>query len=159
MLKFLKYTGIVLGSILLIAFVLLGTGVGDAPEPDYTPIVDPVVADEDNGYFLYSQSLEELLGDGTDEAAIRITKSGRAVAYMNNVPPTMPDIAERNIRAEFIHHRADGAMLAELGALYKQGVLPLPQTETLPLESAVEAHLRSESRRTRGKLVLSINDL
>jgi len=50
-------------------------------------------------------------------------------------------------------------MLAELGALYEQGVLPLPQTETLPLESAVEAHLRSESRRTRGKLVLSINDL
>ena len=66
MLKFLKYTGIVLGSILLIAFVLLGTGVGDAPEPDYTPIVDPVVADEDNGYFLYSQSLEELLGDALE---------------------------------------------------------------------------------------------
>lgn len=103
--------------------------------------------------------LEALLGDGTDEAAIRITKTGGAVAYMNNEPPNMPDIADRNIRAEFIHHRADGAMLAELGALYEQGVLSLPQTETLPLESAVEAHLRSESRRTRGKLVLSINDL
>ena len=103
--------------------------------------------------------LEALLGDGTDEAAIRITKTEGAVAYMNNEPPDMPDIADRNIRAEFIHHRADGAMLAELGALYEQGVLPLPQTETLPLESAVEAHLHSESRRTRGKLELSINDL
>ena len=103
--------------------------------------------------------LEALLGDGTDEAAIRITKSGGAVAYMNNEPPDMPDINARGIRAEFIHHRADGAMLSELGALYEQGLLPLPQTETLPLSAAVEAHRRSESSRTRGKLVLSIATL
>jgi len=103
--------------------------------------------------------LEALLGDGTDEAAIRITKSGGAVAYMNNEPPDMPDISDRGIRAEFIHHRADGAMLSELGALYEQGILPLPQIETLPMTAAVEAHLRSESRRTRGKLVLSIANL
>ena len=103
--------------------------------------------------------LEALLGDGTDEAAVRITKSGGAVAYMNNEPPDMPDISARGIRAEFIHHRADGAMLSELGALYEQGLLPLPQTETLPLSAAVEAHRRSESRRTRGKLVLSIATL
>ena len=43
--------------------------------------------------------LEALLGDGTDEAAIRITKSGGAVAYMNNEPPDMPDIKARGIRA------------------------------------------------------------
>lgn len=103
--------------------------------------------------------LEALLGDGTDEAAIRITKSGGAVAYMNNEPPDMPDISDRGIRAEFIHHRADGAMLSELGALYEQGILPLPQIETLPMTAALEAHLRSESRRTRGKLVLSISNL
>lgn len=103
--------------------------------------------------------LEALLGDGTDEAAIRITKSGGAVAYMNNEPPDMPDISDRGIRAEFIHHRADGAMLSELGALYEQSILPLPQIETLPMTAAVEAHLRSESRRTRGKLVLSISNL
>lgn len=103
--------------------------------------------------------LEALLGDGTDEAAIRITKSGGAVAYMNNEPPDMRDISDRGIRAEFIHHRADGAMLSELGALYEQSILPLPQIETLPMTAAVEAHLRSESRRTRGKLVLSIANL
>lgn len=103
--------------------------------------------------------LEALLGDGTDEAAIRITKSGGAVAYMNNEPPDMPDIKARGIRAEFIHHRADGAMLAELTDLYERGVLPLPLTETLPLSAAVEAHLRSESRRTRGKLVLCVSEL
>jgi NADPH:quinone reductase-like Zn-dependent oxidoreductase len=100
--------------------------------------------------------LEALLGDGTDEAAIRITKSGGAVAYMNNEPPDMPDIEARAIRAEFIHHRADGAMLEALVHLYEQGLLPLPLTESLPLALAVEAHRRSESRRTRGKLVLSV---
>ena len=103
--------------------------------------------------------LEALLGDGTAEAAIRMTKSGGAVAYMNNEPPDMPDISKRGIRAEFIHHRADGAMLSELGALYEQNMLPLPQIEMLPMTAAVEAHLRSESRRTRGKLVLSIANL
>ena len=71
----------------------------------------------------------------------------------------MPDINAREIRAEFIHHRADGAMLAELTDLYERGVLPLPLTETLPLSAAVEAHLRSESRRTRGKLVLCVSEL
>ena len=101
--------------------------------------------------------LEALLGDGTAEAAIRLTKDGGAVAYMNNEPPEMPEIAARGIRAEFIHHRADGAMLAELGALYGRGELPMPATETLPLEAAIDAHIRSESRRTRGKLVLAIS--
>ena len=103
--------------------------------------------------------LVALLGDGTDEAAIRITKSGGAVAYMNNEPPDISDINARGIRAKFIHHRADGAMLSELGALSDKGLLPLPQTRALPLPAAVEAHRRSESRRTRGKLVLSIATL
>ena len=75
---------------------------------------------------------------------------------MNNELPDMPDINARGIRAEFIHHRADGAMLSELGALSEQGLLPPPQTKRLPLSAAVEAHRRSDSRRTRGKLVLSI---
>ena len=78
---------------------------------------------------------------------------------MNNDLPDMPDINARGIRAEFVHQRADGAMLSELGALYEQGLLPLPKTETLPLSAAMEAHRRLESRRSRGKLVLSIATL
>ncbi|MAF84520.1 MAG: NADP-dependent oxidoreductase [Gammaproteobacteria bacterium] len=103
--------------------------------------------------------LESLLGEGVAEAAIRLAKTGGVVVYMNNEPPEIPDIAERQIKTEFLHHRADGQMLAELVALYRDGLLPLPQIEVLPLEAAVDAHRRSESKRTRGKLVLVVQDL
>ena len=103
--------------------------------------------------------LESLLGDGIAEAAIRLAKTGGVVVYMNNEPPDIPDIAERQIKTEFLHHRPDGQMLAELVALYSDGTLPLPQIEVLPLEAAVDAHRRSESGRTRGKLVIVVQEL
>ncbi len=103
--------------------------------------------------------LESLLGDGIAEAAIRLAKTGGVVVYMNNEPPDIPDIAERQIKTEFLHHRPDGQMLAELVTLYSDGTLPLPQIEVLPLEAAVDAHRRSESGRTRGKLVIVVQEL
>lgn len=103
--------------------------------------------------------LESLLGEGIAEAAIRLAKTGGVVVYMNNEPPDIPDIAERQIKTEFLHHRPDGQMLTDLVALYRDGSLPLPQIEVLPLDAAVDAHQRSESKRTRGKLVLVVQDL
>ncbi len=103
--------------------------------------------------------LEALLGDGIAEAAIRMTKSGGSVAYMNNEPPEMPDISDRNIKAEFLHHRPDGEMLSRLAGLYDSGTLPPQRIEVMPLDDAQEAHKRSESGRTQGKIVLHIQDL
>ncbi len=103
--------------------------------------------------------LESLLGEGIAEAAIRLAKTGGVVVFMNNEPPDIPDIAERQIKTKFLHHRTDGRMLAELVALYRDGLLPLPQIEVLPLDAAADAHRRSESGRTRGKLVLAVQDL
>jgi len=71
----------------------------------------------------------------------------------------MPEIESRNIKTQFLHHRADGQMLTQLVALYEQGKLPLPQIEVLDLVDAREAHVRSESGRTKGKIVLKIADL
>ncbi len=103
--------------------------------------------------------LESLLGEGIAEAAIRMTKTGGCVAYMNNEPPDMPDIAARNITAEFLHHRPDGDMLSLLVGLYDKGILPMPNIEEMPLHEAQEAHRRSESGRTRGKIVFNIQEL
>lgn len=102
----------------------------------------------------------ELLDDfHYQQNAIRICKTGGAVVYMNNEPPEMPDIANRNIRAEWIHHRPDGKMLSELLALYASGQAKMPHIEVMPLELAIEAHRLSESRTSRGKLVLKVQDL
>jgi len=100
--------------------------------------------------------LEALLGNGTAEAAIRLTKDGGRVAYMNNEPPEMDDIEQRNITAEFLHHRPDGEMLAALVDLYQSGKIILPKVQVRPLEEAMDAHLESEGGHTQGKVVLRI---
>jgi NADPH2:quinone reductase len=103
--------------------------------------------------------LESLTGDDVVEKAIRIVKRGGTVVYMNNEPPEMPEIAERSIRTKFLHHRPDGESLARLMQLYRTGELPLPPVEVMPLEQASAAHRRSESRTTRGKVVLHVQDI
>ena len=100
--------------------------------------------------------LEALLGNGTAEAAIRLTKDGGRVAYMNNEPPEMDDIEQRNITAEFLHHRPDGEMLTALVDLYQSGKIILPKVQVRPLEEAMDAHLESEGGHTQGKVVLRI---
>ena len=100
--------------------------------------------------------LEALLGNGTAEAAIRLTKDGGCVAYMNNEPPEMDDITKRSITAEFLHHRPDGDMLRELVGLYQSGEITLPKIQVRPLEEAMDAHLESERGHTPGTVVLRI---
>ena len=103
--------------------------------------------------------LESLLSDATTENAIRLAKTGGTVAYMNNEPPDMPEIQERNIETKFLHHRPDGESLRNLMELYKDGTIPLPRLEVMQLEDAVEAHKKSESGHTQGKVVLHVQDL
>ena len=68
----------------------------------------------------------------------------------------MDDITERNITAEFLHHRPDGDMLKELVGLYQSGEITLPKIQVRPLEEAMDAHLESEKGHTQGKVVLRI---
>ena len=92
--------------------------------------------------------LEALLGNGTAEAANRLTKDGGRVAYMNNEPPKMEEIAQRNITAEFLHHRPDGEMLTALVDLYQSGKITLPKVQVRPLEETMDAHLESEGEQS-----------
>jgi NADPH2:quinone reductase len=103
--------------------------------------------------------VESLWGDDVVNAALTLVRDGGAVVYLNNEPPPSPDIERRHIRTQFLHHRADGTMLAQLVALYADGRLPLPEVHVRPLAEAVDAHRQSESTRTRGKVVLHVQDL
>ncbi len=103
--------------------------------------------------------LESLTGEGIVEAAIALVKSGGTVAYMNNEPPELAEIATRNIRTKFLHHRPDGESLARLMRLYESGAIALPPVEVMPLHMAAQAHRKSESGRTRGKVVLHVQDI
>jgi len=103
--------------------------------------------------------LESLESDTAVREAIRLVRPGGVVAYLNNEPPEMAEIAERGIKTAFLHHRADGAMLAELVELVAAGVVPAPPVEVMPLAEARAAHERSQRWRTVGKLVLHVQDL
>jgi NADPH2:quinone reductase len=76
---------------------------------------------------------------------------------MNNEPPEMDEIQQRNITAEFLHHRPDGDMLRELVGLYESGEITLPRIQVLQLEEAMNAHLESERGHTQGKVVLRVS--
>jgi len=103
--------------------------------------------------------VETILDDACIRAAILLVKPGGRVAYLNNEPPEMPEIEQKNIKSEFIHHRPDGNSLGELVQLFEKGALKLPEIEIMPFTQAREAHRKSESGRTRGKLVLQVQDL
>ncbi len=103
--------------------------------------------------------LESLTDEKAITAAIHLVKTGGAVPYMNNPPPEMAEIKEKNIKTDFLHNRPDGQMLGEIMTLYEEKKLPIPHLDILLLNDAAEAHRRSESWQTRGKIVLHIHDM
>ncbi|HEY0240872.1 MAG TPA: zinc-binding dehydrogenase, partial [Friedmanniella sp.] len=52
--------------------------------------------------------------------------------------------------------RADGAQLAEIGALLDAGVLRVAVDSTYPLDQAARAHERAEKGHIQGKIVLTV---
>jgi len=103
--------------------------------------------------------IEALTGEPCITTAVRLTRTGGTVVYLNNEPPDLPEIRARGIRSTFLHHRADGPMLAELVGLFVGGTLPVPPIAVRPLAEAAEAHRVSERGHTRGKVVLHVQDL
>jgi NADPH:quinone reductase-like Zn-dependent oxidoreductase len=102
----------------------------------------------------------ETLGTNPDIInAIHLVKPGGTVAYMNNEPPDMPEIKQNNIETKFLHHRPDGESLRALMELYKTDKLALPEINVMDLDDAADAHRMSESRQTRGKIVLKVQDI
>ncbi len=119
----------------------------------------------------YSEVIKEREADGVDVVlesltsekaiadAIHLVKVGGAVPYMNNPPPEMREIKEKNIKTDFLHNRPDGHMLSGIMQLYAEKKLLIPHIEIMQLEEAAQAHRRSESWQTKGKIILHIQEL
>jgi len=170
MLKFLKYTGIVLGSILFIAFVLLATGVGDAPEPDYTPIVDPVVADEDNGYVLFSKSLDVLLSEspvteGKIKTRIDAIEPAKLEAFYSTLQIALAKPYWVKPKVELLKQK--GYIQEEISThiiLERQGELALAHQDLNSLSNALEmlqrfAEVSGQNCQSHLDVVISLNAL
>ena len=129
---------------------------------------DHLIDYTETDYFAYIQQhephgvdavLESLGTEPHIENAIKLVKPNGTVPYMNNEPPEMVEIKEKNIKTKFLHHRPDGKNLAILMDLYEKNKLSLPEINVMPLEAASKAHRMSESRQTRGKITLKVQDL
>ena len=66
--------------------------------------------------------------------------------------------AATNVRARAILVKSHGAQLARIAALAERGQLKPTVSQTFTLDEAREAHVQSETGRTRGKIVLRVRD-
>jgi len=64
--------------------------------------------------------------------------------------------SDSRVRAQAILVKPDAAQLARIAALASEGKLVPAVSHTFPLERAKDAHVQSESGRTRGKIVLEL---
>ncbi|GAA2608502.1 NADP-dependent oxidoreductase [Streptomyces axinellae] len=103
----------------------------------------------------------DLIGEGADRTSTRslatLRENGLLVAVPSGVPGEVRSAArERGLRATGFLVEPDGHALARLAQLIDDGAIHVEVEDALPLEEAGEAHRRSETGRTRGKLVLRV---
>jgi NADPH:quinone reductase-like Zn-dependent oxidoreductase len=93
-------------------------------------------------------------GDVLKESVEIVRKGGRLISIVDSLDER--SLGRADIRFEFVFVAPNSKELSELGQMVEQGRLKVHLAEVLPLEAAAKAHELSESRHTRGKIVLSV---
>jgi NADPH:quinone reductase-like Zn-dependent oxidoreductase len=95
------------------------------------------------------------IGGDTLERSYGVLKRGGFLVSIVGAPPA-EELAEHGLRGAGILVRPDAKGLAELAELIDLGALRPEVSLTLPLAEAAQAHARSETGHTRGKIVLVV---
>lgn len=102
----------------------------------------------------------DLVGDAHDDTSHRslrvLRPGGLLVAVPAGVSPELAEAAAAGVRATPFLVEPDGPALTRIAELIDAGQVRVEVEEVFPLEQAAAAHARSESGRTRGKLVLRV---
>lgn len=106
----------------------------------------------DGGGEAYDVIVDLVGSEQTKAQAYAAIRPDGLVVVIPSPPRDVPDGVR--VANHLVH--PDGARLRELAAIIDAGELQVEVAEVLPLAQAAEAHRRSESGRTRGKLVLSV---
>ncbi|MFF2231168.1 zinc-binding dehydrogenase [Streptomyces anulatus] len=95
--------------------------------------------------------------DNTSTRSLNVLRpGGLIVAIPAGVSPELLQAAEsRGLRTAFLVE-PDGPALTRIAGLIGVGEVSVEVEEVFPLEQATQAHIRGESDRTRGKLVLRV---
>ncbi|WP_439386217.1 NADP-dependent oxidoreductase [Amycolatopsis lexingtonensis] len=100
----------------------------------------------------------DLVGGDTGMRSVGVLRpGGLLVAVPAGVSPELAAAAEaRGVGVTPFLVEPDGPALATIGALIDSGEVVVEVEEVFPLEQVAAAHVRGESNRTRGKLVLRV---
>jgi len=93
-------------------------------------------------------------GDVLKKSVEIVRKGGRLISIVDSLDEG--SLGRVGIRFEFVFVAPNSKELSELGQMVEQGRLKVHLEEVLPLEAAAKAHELSESRHTRGKIVLVV---
>jgi NADPH2:quinone reductase len=107
---------------------------------------------------LHPEGLNAILdsvGNKTPDESLEVLKSGGALICLND-PPDENQAKNLGIRAFRLYAEPDGKTLAKITRLVEEGVLLIPEIQSLPLNEAHKAHTLSEAGHVRGKLVLEV---
>jgi NADPH:quinone reductase-like Zn-dependent oxidoreductase len=96
------------------------------------------------------------IGGDTQVRSLAILKEGGTLVSIVGLTPEGRN-PQRNIQATSYLVRPDSEQLTAIGELISEGQVQPIVTYRFPLERAPEAHEQSQTRRTRGKIVLEIN--
>lgn len=98
--------------------------------------------------------LDAVGGDTQDRSFGVLKKGGMLVSIVQ--PPSPQKAMEFGVRATVIMVQPNGAQLAEIAGLIDAGKVKPHVSDTFPLAEATKAHEKSETGRTRGKIVLTV---
>ena len=98
----------------------------------------------------------DTVGGDTQERAFQTLKKGGFLATSAGMP-SAEKATEFSVEAEFVFCKPNAGQLAEINQLIEDGKLKIHIETILPLTEVKKAHGLSQSGRTRGKIVLTIN--
>jgi NADPH:quinone reductase-like Zn-dependent oxidoreductase len=95
------------------------------------------------------------IGGDTQERSIGVLKKG---GYLVSIvqPPNQAKLKEAGISGSVFLVQPDGEQLAKLAALIDEGKIKPHVSDTFELKDAAKAHEKSQTGRTRGKIVLTV---
>ena len=96
------------------------------------------------------------IGGDTQIRSLQILKEGGILVSIVGLTPEGRN-PSRNVRATSILVRPNSVQLSEIGGLIQNGTIDPIVSYRFPLEQAPLAHEQSQTRRTRGKIVLEVN--
>lgn len=98
----------------------------------------------------------DTVGSDTQDRSWRVLKPGGILVSLLT-PPSPEEAARHGVRHGFVAMAPDRGQLQELAHLLDAGQVTPVVSYVLPLEEARRAHQQSETRHTRGKIVLQVN--